>query len=143
MEKMKEEDLDQVMEIEEKSFSDPWNRSFFLQDLDSESALPLVAKVSERVAGYVCLWKILDEMQISNIAVSPELRRRGIGKRMMEKILKKAEEGDCRRITLDVRVSNQPAIGLYKKFGFRKAGQRKEYYRHPAEDALILEKVLK
>lgn len=143
IEKMKQEDLDQVMEIEEKSFSDPWDRSFFSQDIDNPSALPLVAKVSERVTGYVCLWKMLDEIQITNIAVSPHMRRRGIGKQMMEKMLRKAQEEDYRRITLDVRISNQPGIGLYEKFGFREAGRRKNYYRQPPEDALILEKVLK
>lgn len=143
MEKMKEEDLDQVMEIEKKSFSDPWNKSFFSQDIDNQSALPLVAKVDDKIIGYVCLWKILDEIQISNIAVCPERRRRGIGEEMMQRILKMTKEQDYRRISLDVRISNKAAINLYQKFGFGEAGRRKNYYRHPQEDALILEKVLK
>jgi len=143
IEKMRQEDLDQVMEIEKKSFSDPWNKSFFSQDIDNQSALPLVAKADDNIIGYVCLWKILDEIQISNIAVSPERRRRGIGEEMMQRILKMAQEEDYRRISLDVRISNKAAINLYEKFGFREAGRRKNYYRHPQEDALILEKVLK
>lgn len=143
IEKMKKEDLDQVMGIEEKSFSDPWRKSFFSQDIDNESALPLVARADEKVVGYICLWKILDEIQISNIAVSPQLRRRGIGEKMLKRVLKMAEEKDTKRITLDVRVSNLPAINLYKKFGFREAGRRKNYYRVPQEDASILEKILK
>lgn len=143
MEKMKEEHLDQVMEIEKKSFSDPWNKSFFSQDIDNQSALPLVAKADDKIIGYVCLWKILDEIQISNIAVCPERRRRGIGEEMMQRILKMTKEQDYRRISLDVRISNKAAINLYQKFGFREAGRRKNYYRHPQEDALILEKVLK
>lgn len=143
LEKMKEQDLHQVMEIEKKSFSDPWNRSFFSQDIDNQSALPLVAKADDKIIGYVCLWKILDEIQISNIAVSPERRRRGIGEEMMQRVLKMAKEEDYRRISLDVRISNKAAISLYEKFGFREAGRRKNYYRLPQEDALILEKVLK
>jgi ribosomal-protein-alanine N-acetyltransferase len=143
IEEMKKEDLNQVMEIEEKSFSDPWRESFFSQDIDNESAMPLIARSNDRVVGYVCLWKILDEIQISNIAVAPQLRRRGIGEKMIEKILKIAQEKDYRRITLDVRISNLPAINLYKKLGFSEAGRRKNYYRLPQEDALIMEKILK
>lgn len=143
IEKMKKDDLDQVMEIEKKSFSDPWNKIFFSQDIDNESALPLVARVDEKVVGYICLWKILDEIQINNIAVSPELRRKGIGERMLKMTLKMAEEKDYRRITLDVRISNQSAISFYKKFGFKEAGRRKNYYRLPREDALIMEKALR
>jgi len=143
IEQMKKEDLDQVVGIEEKSFSDPWSKSFFAQDIDNDSALPLVARKDGRVVGYTCLWKILDEIQISNIAVSPKLRRIGIGEMMMQKVLKMAEEKHSKRISLDVRISNLPAISLYKKFGFREAGRRKNYYRSPQEDALILEKILK
>ncbi len=143
IQKMRKGDLDQVIEIEKRSFSDPWNKGFFSQDIDNEFALPLVVKEGDKVLGYVCLWKILDEIQISNIAVSPESRRRGIAQSMMRRVLETAEEENCTRITLDVRISNQAAISLYQKFGFREAGRRKDYYRHPREDALILEKVLK
>jgi len=114
IEKMRKEDLDQVMEIEERSFSDPWNKSFFSQDIDNESALPLVVKEGDKVVGYVCLWKILDEIQISNIAVSPESRRRGLAQRMMKSVLETAERENCIRITLDVRISNQAAINLHR-----------------------------
>ena len=103
----------------------------------------MVARADENVVGYICLWKTLDEIQISNIAVSPGYRRRGIGQKMMEKMLKLAQEKDSRRITLGVRISNLPAISLYKKFGFREAGRTKDYYRLPQEDALILERALK
>lgn len=143
IQKMKKDDLDQVVDIEEKSFSDPWNRSFFSQDIDNESALSLVARADENVVGYICLWKILEEIQISNVAVSPGYRRRGIGQKMMEKMLTLAQERGWKKITLGVRISNLPAISLYKKFGFREAGRTKDYYRLPQEDALILERVLK
>lgn len=143
IDKMKKEDLDQVVEIEKHSFSDPWQKDFFSQDIDNPSALPLLGKLNNKVVGYVCLWMVLDEIQISNIAVIPDLRRKGIGEKMIEKILNIAETKDFKRITLDVRISNQPAISLYEKFGFQKAGQRKNYYRKPQEDALLMEKVLK
>ncbi|MGB2698121.1 MAG: GNAT family N-acetyltransferase, partial [Candidatus Zixiibacteriota bacterium] len=71
IEKMKKEDLDQVVRIERHSFSDPWKKDFFSQDIDNPSALPLVARANNRVVGYICLWMILDEIQMSNIAVSP------------------------------------------------------------------------
>ena len=134
--------MDQVVEIEKRSFSEPWEKNFFSQDIDNPSALPLVAKLNNKLVGYLCLWIVLDEIQISNIAVIPDLRRKGIGEKLIEKILNIAKIKDFKRITLDVRSSNQPAISLYKKFGFQKVGQRKNYYHKPQEDAWIMEKVL-
>lgn len=143
IDEMKKEDLDQIVKIEEQSFSDPWQKNFFFMDIENPSALPLVAKLDQKVVGYICLWMILDEIQISNIAVTPELRKKGIGQKMIQKLLKMVEKKDFRRITLDVRMSNQPAINLYEKFGFQKVGQRKNYYRKPQEDALLMEKILR
>ena len=143
IDEMKKEDLDQVVQIEDQSFSDPWQKNFFSTDIENPSALPLVARIDQKVVGYICLWMILDEIQISNIAVTPSLRKKGIGQKLIQKLLKMVEKKDFHRITLDVRMSNLPAISLYEKFGFQKVGQRKNYYRKPQEDALLMEKILR
>lgn len=140
--KMGVDDVDEVVEIENQSFSDPWKKEFFLNEISNALAYPLVAKLNQNVVGYSCLWIFLDELQIANIAVTPLFRKKGIGKKIMEKIISYAELNFLKRITLDVRESNKEAINLYNKFGFKTIGKRKNYYRFPVEDSLILEKIL-
>jgi ribosomal-protein-alanine N-acetyltransferase len=142
IERMSLEDLEDVVQIEKDSFSDPWNLDCFLSDLKNPLAVPLVAKFDDQVVGYTCLWVILDELQIGNIAVEKDFRKKGIGKKLMDQILEEAENNGCHRITLDVRESNLDAIELYKKFGFQKIGKRKNYYRYPTEDALVMQKLI-
>ncbi len=140
--KMGVDDVDEVVEIENQSFSDPWKKEFFLDEISNALAYPLVAKLNQNVVGYACLWIFLGELQIANIAVAPPFRKKGIGKKIMEKIISYAELNFLKRITLDVRESNKEAINLYNKFGFKIIGKRKSYYRFPVEDSLILEKIL-
>jgi len=140
--KMGVDDVDEVVEIENQSFSDPWKKEFFLDEISNALAYPLVAKLNQNVVGYACLWIFLGELQIANIAVTPLFRKKGIGKKIMEKIISYAELNFLKRITLDVRESNKEAINLYNKFGFKIIGKRKSYYRFPVEDSLILEKIL-
>ena len=142
IQRMTVRELEQVVQIEKESFSDPWDLDCFLSDLENPLALPLVAKVNDQVVGYTCLWAILDELQIGNIAVTKDFRRKGIGEKLMLRILEEAEKKGCHRITLDVRESNLTAINLYKKLGFEKIGRRKNYYRYPTEDALVMEKLI-
>lgn len=140
--KMGVDDVDEVVEIENQSFSDPWKKEFFLDEISNALAYPLVAKLNQNVVGYACLWIFLGELQIANIAVTPLFRKKGIGKKIMEKIISYAELNFLKRITLDVRESNKEAINLYNQFGFKIIGKRKSYYRFPVEDSLILEKIL-
>ncbi len=140
--KMGVDDVDEVVEIENQSFSDPWKKEFFLDEISNALAYPLVAKLNQNVVGYACLWIFLGELQIANIAVAPLFRKKGIGKKIMEKIISYAELNFLKRITLDVRKFNKEAINLYNKFGFKIIGKRKSYYRFPVEDSLILEKIL-
>jgi len=142
IEKMTISDIPEVVTIERQSFSDPWEEESFLFDLNNEKAYPLVTKIAGRVVGYICLWIVLDEMQIANIAVSKEYRRQGIGEKLLNYILALAQESKCQEISLDVRKSNISALKLYEKLGFEKKGRRKNYYRFPQEDALILVKEL-
>lgn len=140
--KMGVDDVDEVVEIENQSFSDPWKKEFFLDEISNALAYPLVAKLNQNVVGYACLWIFLGELQIANIAVTPLFRKKGIGEKIMEKIISYAELNFLKRITLDVRESNKEAINLYNKFGFKIVGKRGNYYRFPVEDSLILEKIL-
>lgn len=141
-ERMKEQDLAEVLRIEKESFSDPWTRESFLEDINKNFTYPAVARMGGSLVGYTCLWKIEDELQIANIAVDKEYRKRGIAQRIMEWIFEQAREQNCKNVTLDVRVSNSVALTLYRKFGFEQIGRRKNYYRYPVEDAIIMEKKL-
>jgi ribosomal-protein-alanine N-acetyltransferase len=136
--RMAESDLDEVHQIETKVFSDPWSKQAFLSDLKNDFAIPLVARFENKVAGYTCLYSAADEIQIGNLAVSPDFRQRGIGTRLVEHIISLATENHKRLLVLEVRPSNEAACKLYAKFGFRVAGKRKYYYHKPTEDALIM-----
>lgn len=140
IERMKEEDIEKVLRIEKESFSDPWIRECFLEDIKRELAYPAVVKMGKELVGYTCLWKIEDELQIANIAVDKEHRGKGIAKRLLEWIIEQALRQNCKNITLDVRESNSVAIRLYVQHGFQQIGRRKKYYRFPVEDAIIMER---
>jgi len=142
VEKMAEKDINQVHLIEQVSFSDPWSKKSFLEDLGNPLALPLVVKLKDKVVGYACLWQIERELQIGNIAVMKEHRREGLGKLLMEQIVEQARARGCKSISLDVRESNKAAVELYEKFGFAVLSRRKDYYRLPKEDALVMFKAL-
>jgi ribosomal-protein-alanine N-acetyltransferase len=140
IELMREEDLGEVVRIENESFSDPWTRGCFLEDIKKELAYPAVVRIGEKLAGYTCLWRVEDELQIANIAVDKEHRRKGVAKRLLEWIIEQAVKKNCKSITLDVRETNSVAIRLYDQYGFREIGRRKKYYRFPVENAIIMEK---
>jgi ribosomal-protein-alanine N-acetyltransferase len=142
IERMTLADIPEVVKIERESFSDPWEVESFLLDLKNKNAYPLVAKIEGKVIGYTSLWIVEDEMDIANIAVAPEQRSQGMGKKLMQHILDLAKEKKCKKVSLDVRESNSSALKLYKSFGFEKKGRRKKYYQNPPEDALILIKEL-
>jgi [ribosomal protein S18]-alanine N-acetyltransferase len=139
---MEEEDIDQVVLIEKDSFSDPWSKQSFLDDLGNPSALSLVVKLGREVVGYACLWQTGMELHIGNIAVAGKHRRKGIGKLLMERIMQEGIQRGCESMLLDVRESNQAAINLYEQFGFVHLSRRKGYYRFPNEDALVMLKHL-
>jgi ribosomal-protein-alanine N-acetyltransferase len=91
------------------------------------------------VVGYVCVWEIADEVHVTNIAVHPAHRRRGIARGMLDLLLAESRARDLRLIVLEVRPSNQEAIALYESFGFRVTGRRRGYYYDTGEDALVME----
>jgi len=142
IQKMSKEDVDQVAGLEKICFSDPWSKETFMEELQLKLAIPLVVKLEEKVVGYTCLWHLDDQLEVANFAVSPDHRKKGVGEKLMKRILVEAKERGCKSIVLSVRESNQGAVNLYTKFGFVEVGRRKKYYRLPTEDALTMVKTL-
>jgi [ribosomal protein S18]-alanine N-acetyltransferase len=132
-------DLDAVMEIEHSSFSIPWSREAFYNEIEQNHlSTYLVVEDGERVAGYCGVWLVVDEAHITNVAVLPDYRGQGLGEALMQRIMKIAKEVGARVMTLEVRVSNKAAQGLYRKMGFQDGGIRKRYYSDNQEDALVM-----
>lgn len=144
IEQMRWDDLNQVLEIEEASFSSPWSRTAFEMEIGGENryAYYLVARDGDLIVGYLGAWFIVNEAHITNIAVRPIYRRRGIGELLMNYFFGKAVERNIDAVTLEVRVSNYNAQHLYRKLGFKEMGVRPKYYQDNQEDALIMWKVL-
>ena len=142
IQKMSKEDVEEVARLEEICFSDPWSKEAFTEELQLKLAIPFVVKLKEKVVGYTCLWHLDDQLEVANFAVSPDYRSKGIGEKLMKRILSEAKERSCKSIILSVRESNKMAINLYIKFGFVEVGRRKKYYRLPTEDALTMVKTL-
>jgi len=143
--KMKEEDVDRIVEIERLSFTTPWSKYAFLSEIYNQPiSCPFVIEDSRKnkIIGYVIYWIIGDEAHINNIALHPEFRGQGIGEYVLRKIIELIKKAGAKFISLEVRPSNIPARKLYQKLGFRLEAIRKNYYINPREDALILVKDL-
>lgn len=131
--------LDAVAALERICFSDPWSRQLLADELDNDLSAFLVALDDEgQVAGYAGLQVVLDEGTVTNIAVRPDCRRRGVAGQLLEVFLNFARGNRLAFLTLEVRASNYDAIALYGSRGFRSVGRRKNYYEHPREDAIIM-----
>jgi len=126
-----------VHAIEQDVFTDPWSTQDFRDCLASDAVF-LVAKNADQVAGYVVAIDAADEGEILNLAVAPQGRRRGLGRALVERVLDVLSGRGASQIYLEVRESNAPARRLYAAHGFREVGRRKEYYRRPVEDAIVL-----
>ena len=137
---MQIDDLDQVMEIEEESFSIPWTANGFFTFLIREDALFLVSEVDNKINGYIGLICAPPEGDITNVAVRSSERNKGIGKALVSEMISRAHEKGVDDIFLEVRVSNVPAIRLYEAYGFENMGIRKNYYERPTEDAFIMKR---
>lgn len=135
---MRPEDLGRVAEIEKEIFSMPWSQKGFEDSLAAGNTVYLTALVDGTVSGYCGFIQVLDEAEITNVAVAENVRKRGIGFRMMSELLKRAEEKGVAQILLEVRTSNQAAIRLYKRLGFQAESIRKNFYENPREDAVIM-----
>ncbi|MBI1734908.1 MAG: ribosomal protein S18-alanine N-acetyltransferase [Candidatus Rokubacteria bacterium] len=137
---MRSRDLDEVVAIERASFTLPWSRGAFLYEMEQNRvARCFVVREDARVVGYVCVWEIGDEVHITNIAVHPDCRQRGIGRMLLSTVLDDARGRRLRIVGLEVRPSNREALPLYESFGFKVVGRRKGYYYDTGEDALVME----
>lgn len=131
------EDVKSVAQIEAECFSMPWSENGFEDSLAREDTVFLVC-VDEGVVGYIGMYLSFEEGEITNVAVTPSYRQRGCGNLLIEAVKKEAKARNAECVILEVRVSNEPAISLYKKNGFEEIGIRKNFYEHPKEDAIIM-----
>jgi ribosomal-protein-alanine N-acetyltransferase len=137
--KMQREDIDEVYEIELLSFSTPWSKESLYYELEQNLfAKYLVVECEEKVIAYCGLWVIMDDAQITNIAVHPDFRGMKIGEGLLTFSLQLSKEMSAKRLSLEVRVSNHIAQSLYTKLGFEAGGIRKRYYTDNQEDALVM-----
>lgn len=135
---MEERDLDRVVQIEEENFSVPWSRKSFLDSLVLSHTLYVVAEQQGQIAGYCGCYQILEEAEIVNVAVDKAFRRRGVGRQMLEELMRLGKERGSFAYTLEVRAGNVPAIHLYESLGFVSFGIRRNFYEKPKEDAVIM-----
>ena len=131
--KMVPDDADAVARVEAACFPVPWSRESFWREASNENTSYLVAvdEAAGEIIGYVGCWILADEAQITNVAILPAYRGKGIGTQLFAASIKAA-------MTLEVRPSNAPALALYHHFGFTEAGRRKHYYSDNGEDAIIM-----
>jgi [ribosomal protein S18]-alanine N-acetyltransferase len=132
------DDLDAVLEIEIVSFSTPWRRDTF-EGLIRRSDTDMIAAIQDdTLVGYAICWTVLDQSELGNVAVTQEVRGRGVGRRLVHEVLERVRKRGSKECFLEVRVSNTGARKLYEEIGFTAIGKRRGYYRKPVEDALVM-----
>jgi [ribosomal protein S18]-alanine N-acetyltransferase len=129
-------DLPSVISIERRSFPTPWSLAMFVLELSKPSGICLAAEDAYGLMGYLVCARYDDVWHLMNVAIHPERRRQGVAMELIERLFDEAGPGA--RFTLEVRVSNDAAIAMYQRFGFRSAGRRRRYYHDNGEDALIM-----
>ena len=134
--------LDDVYILETECFSHPWSKQSLEEELNNETSLFLVAKEENEVIGYIGMSIVIDEGYIFNVAVREKYRNKGVATALINELVTYGKKNNFSFITLEVRESNLPAISLYSKFGFIKAGERKNYYSNPKENAILMTKYL-
>ena len=136
--KMQPEDLAEVCKIEKDNFSLPWSEKSFWESMEREDTVFLVALEDEKVVGYIGCYCIAGAGEITNVAVKASHRRKGIGGKLLQKLYEEGISLDTQEYFLEVRESNEAAIGLYLRQGFVKEGIRKNFYEKPVENAVIM-----
>lgn len=137
---MESRDVSQIAKLEELCFNDPWSENSIASELDNKLSHWLVAVEDDNVVGYVGSQTVLGETDMMNIATHPDYRKQGIATRLILGLVDALEKRGSHSLMLEVRASNETAISIYRKLGFSEVGRRKNYYRNPKEDALILRK---
>lgn len=140
IEKMTAEHLDEVVLLEQECFAHPWSRQSIESELTNENSVFLTAIDDNRVVGYIGMNVVVDEGYIFNVAVDKNYRKRGIGSALIGELVTFSKKNNLCFLTLEVRESNENARSLYSKFGFIKVGERKDYYKEPVENAVLMTK---
>ena len=136
--KTKPEDLEEIASMEQSIFSEAWTLDGFRDALSREDNIFLSIESGEEIAGYALCYGMMDEGEIPTIAVGEKYRKRGLGEALLIELIKEAQKQGIKKIFLEVRRSNQGAQHLYHKCGFEKVGERKNFYRFPQEDAILM-----
>jgi ribosomal-protein-alanine N-acetyltransferase len=136
-------EIDEVLAIEEGSFTNPWTRQMYLAELEhpGRSYCFLARDAARRLVGFCSFWRVVDELHINNLAVNPGDRRAGVATALLNRVLQEGFRLGALSATLEVRRSNEPARCLYERFGFSVAGVRRGYYSKPVEDAIVLRRL--
>lgn len=130
------EDAKELAILDQLCFSVPWSEKSFLEEAKNPLATYFVAKEDEKIVGYGGIWNVSGEGQITNIAVHPDNRKKGIASEILKELISNSKS--CEKIFLEVRESNNAAICLYEKYGFEKCGVRKNFYHSPQENGIIM-----
>lgn len=133
---MTAEDAQKLAELDKLCFNVPWSEKSFLEEAKNPLAEYFTAREDDEIIGYGGIWIVSEEGQITNIAVRPDMRRKGIASELLDRLIASCKT--CRRIVLEVRESNFSAIALYEKHGFKKCGVRKNFYHSPTENGIIM-----
>lgn len=140
--RMQPQDVEAVLEIERRNFRDPWTRRAFLAEIETTPvSQPLVVEYDGRIIGYVVSWFVADELQIANLTIHEDFRRRGLARQLITHLCEVAQQRNCKIVHLEVRHTNSAARQLYESLGFKTTAVRRGYYG-PAEDALLMSKNL-
>jgi len=133
-------EIEAILAVEEASFTNPWTREMYVTELENRGvSYCYVARGADgRIAGFCSFWHVVDELHINNLAVLPACRRTGVATALLDRVLREGARLGARRVTLEVRRSNEAARALYERFGFAVAGVRRAYYAKPVEDAIVL-----
>lgn len=139
-------DLDDVLAIEQESFTSPWTRAMFEAELRENPFGRFLGAFchsevppAKRLLGYICYWVVFEELRLMNLAVRPECRRQGIASHLVRHAVEEGSNQGTTRALLEVRASNDLAQKLYETFGFRQYGRRRFYYTNPDEDAILMQ----
>jgi ribosomal-protein-alanine N-acetyltransferase len=146
LKQLTDQELEQVLELDNLCFGGLWSLEGYKREIDSPNSELLIIcldiKGEEKVIGLGCFWGILQEAHLTLLAIHPDFQGQGLGKLLLNNLLKSAQQRGLERATLEVGENNQIALSLYQKFGFTVGGRRKNYYQKTGEDALILWKKL-
>ena len=140
IQRLTEQHLDGVLKIENECFSHPWTRESLENELNNPTSVFYAATDDDEVIGYIGMSTVIDEAYIFNVAVTGSQRKKGIGSALIREVVTYCKKNGFYFVTLEVRESNQNAISLYSHFGFIKVGERKNYYRDPEENAVLMTK---